>query len=377
MSHIEVILKATDVLTTLSAIDIQELLPYQSKFEDALQVLQRSVEAARVIQRESLQPGSASLISSSTPRPSAPRSPRLLAEPDTGSGDSECGSPIVSCSDRPTPHVTADALPKRNGNGQSGALKLLLYLEDEKRSKKIRNYLSSSDCDPIDGGGLFDWTEEDPRVVDLRLGSSPSPSLDVKFRRGLSQRSLAAEYNQWEEEIYKTSRVTELSQNPATSDDRKGHIEEFLQVNSHRFKDKNSTHHGIKHGIRLLVFESICGYAGVSAILILVYSAFRSVRYKEYFTMKRSLENTLWELLAKDKSSWLVHCQERYDGKFPYAVVEFHLTNLRKNEDVGGAPGKLARYIWENEAATDSRNHHIKPRSVIVASRTTVGYYHD
>lgn len=138
MSHIEVILKATDVLTTLSTIDIHELLPFQSRLEDALQVLQRSVEAARAIQRESLQPGSASLISSSTPLPSAPRSPRLLAEPDTGSGDSECGSPIISCSDGPTSHDTADALPKRNGNGQSGPVKLLVYLEDEKRSKKNR-----------------------------------------------------------------------------------------------------------------------------------------------------------------------------------------------------------------------------------------------
>jgi len=162
--------------------------------------------------------------------------------------------------------------------------------------------------------------EEDPRVIDLRLSSSRNTSFDVKFRRGLSQRSLAAEYNEWEKATFNTSRIFELSQDPEKSDDRKGHIDDFLQDNTHRFKDQNSTRHGIKHGIRLLVFETIYGHVGVSAILILVYSAFRSVQYKEHFFMKRSLEGTDWESLAKDKSSWLVQCQKQYDGKLPHTT---------------------------------------------------------
>lgn len=190
------------------------MLPYKSKLEDALQVLQRKVEAVRAILRESRQPGSTS-PTSSAPHPSAPLSPQL-PEPEPSPQNTGCGSPNSSCSDRPTSHCAEiDVFPERDGNRQSGALGPLLVLEGEKRSKEKRDYLSSPDCDPIDGSETFDWTEEDPRVIDLRLGSSPNPSFDVKFRRGLSQRSLAGEYNQWERETFNISRVIELSQKPS------------------------------------------------------------------------------------------------------------------------------------------------------------------
>lgn len=313
MSRVEVILKATDILTTLSDIDIRELLPYQNKLEDASKVLQRSVEAVKTIQRQPQQSGSTSLISSS-----APRSPRL----DTGPQNTNSSH----CSHRPTQHGDEiDVFSKRNESPRSGALNLLLVLENGKRSKKIWDYLSTPGRDPVNGSELFDWTEEDPRVIDLRLSSSSNPSFDVKFRRGLSQRSLAAEYDEWEKATFNTSRILELSQNPAISDHRKGHIDHYLQVNIHRFKDQKSTRHGIKHGIRLLVFETIYGHVGISAILILVYSAFRSVKYKEHFWMKRSLEDTAWESLAKDKSSWLTQCQGQYDGKSPCTNYQWNL----------------------------------------------------
>lgn len=312
MSSIEVILKATDILTTLSVTDIRALLPYQRRLEDALQALHRNVEAVRAIQPEPERSDSTAMISSSAPSVSDPASPHHPA-PDAGQERTGGASPTSF------PSSTGVNASSDGCNHQlSGALNLCLHLDNEKRAKRIRDYLSSSDHDPL--SGMHDWTKEDPRVIDLRLGSSPSPSFDVKFRRGLSQRSLATEFNQWEKANFQSSRVLELSQNPATSDDRSGHIDGFLQANALRFQDKSTTRNGIKHGIRLLVFESIYGHVGVSAILMLVYTAFRSVKYREYSIMKEYLEK--WKSLARGKSSWLTQCQENYDGKSPYTMGE-------------------------------------------------------
>ncbi|KAI3096024.1 hypothetical protein CBS147333_9660 [Penicillium roqueforti] len=308
MSNIEEILEATDLLTSLSVINAQELLPYQRRLEGALQILQRSVEAARALQSQLLEPDCTPFTSSSSPP---------LPESISGGENQDVSRKRahLSRTDQQTTHNTEpDSHSNRKKRRQSGVLGLSLILNDEKKSTKILDYLSPSGYNPIDGGN-FDWTEEDPRVVDLRLGSSPNQSFDVKFRRGLSQRSLATEYDGWEKENFHTSRIYDLAQDPSTSDDRKGHMEQFLEVNAHRFQDRNTTLHGLKHGIRLLVFESICGYAGVSSILMLVYSAFRSVKYLDFHPLKEYFKSSAWCSLASEKSSWLVQCQERYDEK--------------------------------------------------------------
>jgi hypothetical protein len=309
MSNIEAILEATDLLTSLSVINAQELLPYQRRLEGALQILQRSVEAARALQSQLPEPGCTPSTSFSSPS---------LSESISGDENQDVSRKRahVSRTDKQTTHDTeTDSHPERKKRHQSGVLGLSLILNDEKKSKKILDYLSPSCYNAIDGG-KFDWTEEDPRVVDLRLGSSPNQSFDVKFRRGLSQRSLATEYDGWEGENFHTSRIYDLAHDPSTSNDRKGHMEQFLEVNAHRFQDRNTTLHGLKHGIRLLVFESICGYAGVSSILMLVYSAFRSVKYEDLHLLKEFLQNSAWCSFASEKSSWLVQYQERYDGKY-------------------------------------------------------------
>lgn len=47
MSEIEAIVQATHVLSRVSAVNIQDLVPYQTKLEDTLCILQRSLEAIR------------------------------------------------------------------------------------------------------------------------------------------------------------------------------------------------------------------------------------------------------------------------------------------------------------------------------------------
>lgn len=101
-----------------------------------------------------------------------------------------------------------------------------------------------------------------PCVVDLRIDSGRS-SLGTKFRKGLSQRSLAAEYNQWELDGYEFSGVDKLTRDQSLSGTRKGsQIDEPLDENKHRFHDVAATKTRIKHGIKLLTFERVWGRQG-------------------------------------------------------------------------------------------------------------------
>ncbi|KAJ5115526.1 hypothetical protein NUU61_001285 [Penicillium alfredii] len=306
MSEIEAIVQATHVLSGLSVINIQDLLPYQNKLENTLRILERSLEA---IQRRSSQ------LSGSVKPSLRPYSPTSSPDPQP---------PFQHGSDEPSPRPSSSSQPstpradERNSlvsdeseNLGSDARSLLQALGDSKRSKKILDYLSSG-SDPINGS-QNDWIQEDPRVNDIKFCST-NRSLDAKFRRGLGQRSLAIEYDEWEQKIFNTSRVSELCRDLSAADQHDGHINQFLRENTHRFKDEKSASHGIRHGIRLLVFERTYEHVGVSAILILVYSQFRSVKYKNYLLLKELLQKDhLWGSLASGKSSWFRQCEKQYE----------------------------------------------------------------
>lgn len=293
---IESIIHATEVLSRLSAISIQELLPHRCALEHTLHIIENTLEC--ILSQSS--PSSSAESSSSEPSPST-RSP---VSPQETHASVETERNDLSGNDRKD--IASDLKP------------LSRAFSDCKQFQKIKRYLCSADLDPISYLG-DDWTQEDPRVVDIRFCSRPN-SLNLKFRRGLAQRSLALEYDNWERATFQSSRVSELHQDPKMSDKKQsghGHIQEFLQLNANRFKDQNSTLHGIKHGIRLLVFELIYGYPGVSAILILFYSHFRSVKYGNHIGLKSLIfEEPGWHSLAIQKSSWLEDCQCRYNGRF-------------------------------------------------------------
>ncbi|KAJ5988257.1 hypothetical protein N7481_003467 [Penicillium waksmanii] len=262
MSNIEDILKATDDLTALSFINIQELLPHRNRLENALRILQEKVDATRAIQS----------------KPAASNSSSASIVESSNLNEAPC--PLNSSNS----HHDAD----------QGVQNVLSILSEEKVSKKLENYLSSPILDFTKSNEL-DWFEEDPRLVDIRLSSRPSPTSHVNLRRGLSQRSLAVEYDEWEKNNFQTSRVIELAQHPASSKSRQSHINQFVEANKHRFKDRNTALHGIKHGIRLLVFEKIYGCAGTSSVFFFIYGYFRSVKYEFYPDLAKSLKHTFWD----------------------------------------------------------------------------------
>lgn len=79
---------------------------------------------------------------------------------------------------------------------------------------QIKDFLSKSEFEATRDG--LKRMVEDPRVVDLQLDKGRlSPK--ARFRKGLSQRSLAIEYSQWEHCTYKSSGADELAEDLSIS----------------------------------------------------------------------------------------------------------------------------------------------------------------
>lgn len=301
MINLSAIVEAIQILSRLDTISTQDLIPYRSTLEQTLRIIEKKLDT---IPSESSRSETSLQHFSQQPTP---------ATPITCSGSFACSG--TSCAT----HSSVEETGENNDTTEeaSEALdvqRLMGALHGARRSEKVFKYLSSQ-SDPLAQNG-DDWVQEDPRVVDIRL-CNRGCSLDACFRRGLGQRSLAMEFDEWEREVFGTSRVSRRSLDPKAIDDNIGLINRFLAQNSVPFRNKESASHGIRDGIRLLVFERIYGHVGVSAILILLFTLFREVKYGSFAALKRLLQETgAWHNLAKDKSSWLTACQIRYDGKF-------------------------------------------------------------
>lgn len=162
------------------------------------------------------------------------------------------------------------------------------------------------------------WRNDDPRVVDLQIAGDSKPSANTKFRRGLSQRSLAIEFDDWERKTHDASILRERATNPSVEPSRKlGHITEFLNANKRRFNNPVAARGGIEHGLKLLVSETLLGGIGYSAILIFHYGKFRAVKYAEFNNLKDAIKKSdSIKKLAEQKADWFGQCQSIYNGKW-------------------------------------------------------------
>ena len=301
MINISAIAEAIQILSRLDAISTHDLIPYRTTLEQTLRIIEKTLDT---IPSEAPRSETSLQHSSQQPTPTTSITCSETA-PSSGTSCATQSSVEETGENNDTTEEASEALD---------AQKLMDALHGARRSEKVFKYLSSG-RDPLAQNG-DDWVQEDPRVVDIRL-CNRGCSLDACFRRGLGQRSLAIEFDEWEREVFGTSRVSGHSLDPEAIDDNSGLINRFLAQNAISFKNKESASHGIRDGIRLLVFERIYGHVGVSAILILLFTLFRDVKYGSFVALKHLLRKSgAWHDLAKDKSSWLTACQIRYDGKF-------------------------------------------------------------
>ena len=150
------------------------------------------------------------------------------------------------------------------------------------------------------------WMADDPRIVDLVI-AQPDASPVTKFRRGLSQRSLASEFEDWEQGFPQASEAKSR---------RKGLIPRFLAANKHRFLNDAAAKKGILHGSKLLRCERLFGGIGVSVMLIFYLTQFYKVKLHELPDLKaKILSSDPLKKLAEQKAGWLRQCQRDYDGK--------------------------------------------------------------
>ena len=159
------------------------------------------------------------------------------------------------------------------------------------------------------------WEREDPRIDDMNTGSRYMSSM-ARLRRGLRQRSLAIEFEKWEQATYGTSTVHKWARYLAKADRKLGHMTEFLEINMHRFRKISAARNGLQHGIKLLVCERLLNGTGVSALLIFEYSRLRLIKFRELDAFKDAVKNSQKiKKLADQKADWVDDCQKCYDGE--------------------------------------------------------------
>lgn len=188
----------------------------------------------------------------------------------------------------------------------------------DEAKEKIETFLKK----PIDEAIARElhWEETDWRIVDIRLDKGNSPPTS-KFRKGLGQRSLALQFEDWEIRNHQTSRIQWLlNDTDASADVGDGYISEFLAANS--LPNKEWVRHAIKHGIKLALFERMTRMVGISALLFFCYSKFRGIRYHELGHLQQELATNGWVIdTATTCADWFDACQNAYNSTFTVTVA--------------------------------------------------------
>ncbi|KAL8778663.1 MAG: hypothetical protein Q9213_007311 [Squamulea squamosa] len=197
----------------------------------------------------------------------------------------------------------------------------------EENAKEIQGFMSQTPKSATQAevtGAPSSSTDEDARVTDLQPGKN---SLSAKFRKGLSQISLARMFTKWEQE-HKQGETTvnvfarDLSAS-APEKHKRLYIQEFLHAYKGQFINQRVALDGIKHGIKCLVFETLYGHGGILAILSFVYHQFRSLNFKDLRKLETELRRVDWVVeLAFDKTQWYEACQEAYEGTLLFPVFD-------------------------------------------------------
>ncbi len=302
------VLEALDVLCNVPKETLQSL---RSQVPLAFQKLQALVGNSSLLQDTNRFSPSVEAQGSSTSF-SHPQSPSSAVSNITDTSSSALNTQASTSSTD-----LSSSPPSADGHSLPKSISRLIEVLN-KSSVQIKEFLSRSEFE--DTSDELQRMIEDPRVVDLQLDKRRL-SDKVRFRKGLSQRSLAIEYSQWEYCTYNSSRVSELAEDLSTAQEKAaGHIEEYVNF-SNRFMNKQVTRTGIEHGIKMLVLERLLGKRAISAILSFKYTRFRVVKFEDLDCLVRGMNQTGWIMeLVENKADWLDGCQSQYDGT--YSVLE-------------------------------------------------------
>lgn len=158
-----------------------------------------------------------------------------------------------------------------------------------------------------------DYRKDDTRLLDIRL-CSPKRAED-RFRKGLGERSLAVQFNEWEAGKYNYSRLTDIYCNlqlgDGTSESR---APEFARTFS--LPDDNVVLSAIRRGTKLLLFERLTGEVCYTPILIFNSHRFHRIRYSDLSRLRKSfISSKELTSLAQSSAGWFRQCCRKYEGK--------------------------------------------------------------
>lgn len=162
----------------------------------------------------------------------------------------------------------------------------------------------------------------DVRVADeVYVGGIGKGVKIAQLRRGLSQRSLAFDFESWEKKEIRTSTINKRAEN-LRSPGRSGNLSKFLSAKASRFGGiyMRSVRRAIDHGIRLVVCERLSKQMGYLAILMSRPRDFVKVRSEDLGELMCALRNdgmTKTFAEATNISSWMEDWVTRYNGKMP------------------------------------------------------------
>ena len=168
----------------------------------------------------------------------------------------------------------------------------------------------------------------DVRILDIKLGSKPS--LTDRFCKGLGERSLALEFDQWERRLYQTSTLgTLLSDLSAKDDKRDGHIQEFIRSANLDEKTNNQLHRAIRIGQKILLLSWKLDYSDSIPIFLLCCDRYwQSLKLADLPAVEQKLRQSNLLETARSHQDWFQQCVQKYEGgrtqcttALPYAYV--------------------------------------------------------
>ena len=160
------------------------------------------------------------------------------------------------------------------------------------------------------------WITDDFRIIDIQFVEKCT-SAQVMFRRKLNQRFLIIEFNDRKKNIYGTSKIKQQTNESSMKSDRKhGWLTQYLNINKHRFFNKEMIKAETKHKTKLLVCEQLLNESKYSAIFIFKYYHFLKLKNEEFHELKNliiSFEKIT--MFVEQKMKWFDHCQNDYNDE--------------------------------------------------------------
>ncbi|OJD15294.1 hypothetical protein AJ78_04443 [Emergomyces pasteurianus Ep9510] len=218
-----------------------------------------------------------------------------------------------SCLEDATQLTTDDVLADSSNSNSSPSLRPQQLLQKiQKKLDDISQFSKNSSQDIVEG--FFEHLQsEDPRIGHIKsITGKNKPTPEERFIQYLAQRSLALEFNQWENNVQGegNTRLDDLSRMLSSANDKNGNFTLYVE----RFSDPKSAYQALRRGTKQLVLEKMCKTSGLGVAVPFAYGFFDALTYEnihDFPPLLNGQPNILHTL--QNASSWVEASQSVYN----------------------------------------------------------------